>query len=67
MAGAEADAQKAAADRNTAAVARASEFASEPCTDYRSTARRYENCVLAGEGDNRICATPRSPMGSWGS
>ena len=29
-------------------------FVSEPYTDYRGIARRYENCVLAGEGDNRI-------------
>lgn len=27
---------------------------SEPYTDFRSIARRYENCVLAGEGDNRV-------------
>ncbi|MEI6504045.1 MAG: uroporphyrinogen decarboxylase family protein, partial [Armatimonadota bacterium] len=27
---------------------------SEPYTDYKRIARRYENCVLAGEGDNRI-------------
>ncbi|MEI6499724.1 MAG: uroporphyrinogen decarboxylase family protein [Armatimonadota bacterium] len=29
-------------------------FISEPYTDYQRIARRYENCVLAGEGDNRI-------------
>ncbi|MBU4199651.1 MAG: hypothetical protein KKE37_12090 [Verrucomicrobia bacterium] len=27
---------------------------SEPFTDYKAIARRYENCFLAGEGDNRI-------------
>ncbi|MBF0244627.1 MAG: hypothetical protein HQL31_05095 [Planctomycetes bacterium] len=27
---------------------------SEPFTDYKSIARRYENCFIAGEGDNRI-------------
>jgi len=27
---------------------------SEPFTDYRAIARRYENCFLAGEGDNRV-------------
>lgn len=27
---------------------------SEPYTDYKAIARRYENCFLAGEGDNRI-------------
>ena len=27
---------------------------SEPYTDYKSIARRYENCFIAGEGDNRI-------------
>lgn len=26
----------------------------EPYTDFKAIARRYENCVLAGEGDNRI-------------
>jgi hypothetical protein len=27
---------------------------SEPFTDYKSIARRYENCFIAGEGDNRV-------------
>ena len=27
---------------------------SEPFTDYKALARRYENCFLAGEGDNRV-------------
>jgi len=27
---------------------------SEPFTDYKSLARKYENCFAAGEGDNRI-------------
>jgi len=27
---------------------------SEPYTDYKALARRYPNCFLAGEGDNRI-------------
>ncbi|OPZ28784.1 MAG: Uroporphyrinogen decarboxylase (URO-D) [Lentisphaerae bacterium ADurb.BinA184] len=27
---------------------------SEPYTDYKSIARRYPNCFIAGEGDNRI-------------
>ena len=27
---------------------------SEPFTDYKAIAHRYENCFLAGEGDNRI-------------
>lgn len=27
---------------------------SEPFTDFKAIARRYENCMLAGEGDNRI-------------
>jgi len=27
---------------------------SEPFTNYKAIARRYENCFLAGEGDNRI-------------
>ena len=27
---------------------------SEPVTDYKSIARRYENCFIAGEGDNRV-------------
>ena len=27
---------------------------SEPFTDYRAIARRYENCFIAGDGDNRI-------------
>ncbi|MDP6779985.1 MAG: uroporphyrinogen decarboxylase family protein [Candidatus Latescibacteria bacterium] len=27
---------------------------SEPFTDYRAIARRYENCFIAGEGDNRV-------------
>ncbi len=29
-------------------------FISEPYTDYKAIARRYENCFLAGEGDNRV-------------
>lgn len=32
----------------------ASGFTTEPFTDFRAIARRYENCYLAGEGDNRI-------------
>ena len=27
---------------------------SEPYTDYKRLARKYENCFLAGEGDNRV-------------
>ena len=27
---------------------------SEPFTDYKEIARRYENCFIAGEGDNRV-------------
>jgi hypothetical protein len=27
---------------------------SEPFTDYKAIARRYENCFIAGEGDSRI-------------
>ncbi len=27
---------------------------SEPYTNYKAIARRYENCFIAGEGDNRI-------------
>jgi len=27
---------------------------SEPFTDYKALARRYENCFIAGEGDNRV-------------
>lgn len=27
---------------------------SEPFTNYKAIARRYENCFIAGEGDNRI-------------
>lgn len=27
---------------------------SEPYTDYKAIARRYENCFIAGEGDNRV-------------
>jgi hypothetical protein len=27
---------------------------SEPFTDYKSIARRYNNCFIAGEGDNRV-------------
>ena len=27
---------------------------SEPYTDYKAIARRYEDCFIAGEGDNRI-------------
>ena len=27
---------------------------SEPYTDYKAIARKYENCFIAGEGDNRI-------------
>ncbi len=27
---------------------------SEPFTDYKTIARKYENCFIAGEGDNRI-------------
>jgi len=27
---------------------------SEPFTNYKAIARRYENCFLAGEGDNRV-------------
>ena len=26
----------------------------EPFTDYKAIARRYENCFIAGEGDNRV-------------
>jgi len=27
---------------------------SEPYTDYKRLARKYENCFIAGEGDNRV-------------
>ena len=27
---------------------------SEPYTDYKALARRFPNCFLAGEGDNRV-------------
>ena len=27
---------------------------SEPYTDYKAIARKYENCFIAGEGDNRV-------------
>ncbi len=27
---------------------------SEPYTDYKALARRYKNCFIAGEGDNRV-------------
>ena len=27
---------------------------SEPFTDYKALARKYENCFIAGEGDNRV-------------
>jgi len=27
---------------------------SEPMTDYKRIARDYKNCVIAGEGDNRV-------------
>lgn len=27
---------------------------SEPYTDYKAIARRYKNCFIAGEGDNRV-------------
>jgi hypothetical protein len=27
---------------------------SEPFTDYKAIARKYENCFIAGEGDNRV-------------
>ena len=27
---------------------------SEPFTDYKAIARRYKNCFIAGEGDNRV-------------
>jgi len=27
---------------------------SEPYTDYKALARKYENCFIAGEGDNRV-------------
>jgi hypothetical protein len=27
---------------------------SEPFTDYKAIAQRYENCFIAGEGDNRV-------------
>lgn len=32
----------------------ASGIVTEPYTDFRTIARKHENCVLAGEGDNRI-------------
>ncbi|MCX6345212.1 MAG: hypothetical protein NT018_09060 [Armatimonadetes bacterium] len=32
----------------------ASGFVTEPYTDFKAIARKYENCVLAGEGDVRI-------------
>jgi len=32
----------------------ASGIVTEPYTDFRAIARKHENCVLAGEGDNRI-------------
>jgi uroporphyrinogen-III decarboxylase len=27
---------------------------SEPVTDYKAIARRYKDCFIAGEGDNRV-------------
>ena len=27
---------------------------SEPFTDYKAIAKRYEDCFIAGEGDNRV-------------
>jgi uroporphyrinogen-III decarboxylase len=27
---------------------------SEPYTNYKAIAKRYENCFIAGEGDNRV-------------
>ena len=27
---------------------------SEPYSDYKKIARKYENCFIAGEGDNRV-------------
>ena len=27
---------------------------SEPYTDYKAIARKYRNCFIAGEGDNRV-------------
>jgi uroporphyrinogen-III decarboxylase len=32
----------------------ASGIISEPYTDYKAIARRYKDCFVAGEGDNRI-------------
>jgi len=32
----------------------ASGFTTEPFTDFRAIARKYANCYIAGEGDNRI-------------
>ena len=32
----------------------ASGIVTEPYTDFRAIARKHENCVLAGEGDNRV-------------
>jgi len=31
----------------------------EPYTDFKALARKHENCVLAGEGDNRILTRSR--------
>ncbi len=32
----------------------ASGIIAEPSTDYKTIARKYENCFIAGEGDNRV-------------
>ncbi|HEY3396069.1 MAG TPA: uroporphyrinogen decarboxylase family protein [Armatimonadota bacterium] len=37
----------------------ASGFVTEPYTDFKTIARKYENVVLAGEGDNRILTRNR--------
>lgn len=37
----------------------ASGIITEPYTDFKAIARRHENCVLAGEGDNRILTRSR--------
>jgi len=33
---------------------------SEPYTDYKTIARKYENCFIAGEGDNRVLMRNKS-------
>lgn len=34
---------------------------SEPYTDYKAIARKYKDCFIAGEGDNRVLMRNRAP------